>query len=151
MPIHHLRPSLKNAAWTIAVEVPADIQCDSYPGPLGQVLTNLIQNAGVHAFEDRTSGLLRISATAHEGRVELCVSDNGQGMSAPTLARIFEPFYTTKLGKGGSGLGLAICRNMVTGVLGGQLTATSQLGTGSQFVVRFPMVAPQSTTNGHAV
>ena len=146
-----LRPSLKNAAWTIEVDIPAGIQCDSYPGPLGQVLTNLIQNAGVHAFEDRASGLLRISAGAHTDMVELCISDNGQGMSAPTLARIFEPFYTTKLGKGGSGLGLAICRNMVTGVLGGQLTATAQLGTGSQFVVRFPMVAPQSTQNGHAV
>lgn len=139
-----LRPSLKGASWTIEIDVPVGIRCDSYPGSLGQVLSNIIQNAAVHAFEDRPLGCLRISATAGADMVELCISDDGQGMSAQTLAHIFEPFYTTKLGKGGSGLGLAICRNMVTGVLGGQLIVTSQPGAGSQFLVRFPTVAPHA-------
>lgn len=139
-----LRPSLQNSTWSIEVDVPAGLRCDSYPGPLGQVLTNLIQNAGVHAFENRTSGLLRVAASQTGDTIELVVSDNGQGMSAQTLSHIFEPFYTTKLGKGGSGLGLAISQNMVTAILGGQLTVSSQPGVGSQFVVRFPAVAPHS-------
>jgi C4-dicarboxylate-specific signal transduction histidine kinase len=137
-----LRPSLKTATWVIEVDVPTGIACDSYPGPLGQVLTNLIQNAAIHAFEGRESGLLRLSASVDAGTVRLVMSDNGQGMSASTLVHIFEPFYTTKLGKGGSGLGLAICRNMATGILGGQLTATSQQGAGSEFVLTFPAIAP---------
>jgi two-component system, sensor histidine kinase and response regulator len=146
-----LWPSVRHAGWTIQVDVPSEIECDSYPGPLGQVLTNLMQNAGLHAFEDRTTGLLCISASSENDVVELRISDNGQGMSEQTLARIFEPFFTTKLGRGGSGLGLAICRNMVTGVLGGQLSATSEIGVGSQFIMRFPLIAPISNTNGHAV
>ena len=137
-----LRPSLRAATWAIEVEVPAGITADSYPGPLGQILTNLIQNAAVHAFEGRASGLLRLSASVTAGTVRMVISDNGEGMSASTLAHIFEPFYTTKLGKGGSGLGLAICRNMATGILGGQLTATSEQGVGSNFVLTFPVVAP---------
>ena len=146
-----LRPSFKGATWDIEVDVPSGINCDSYPGPLGQVLVNLIQNAAVHAFESKPTGLLRISASATAGTVEIIVSDDGDGMSKETLARIFEPFFTTRLGKGGSGLGLVICRNIVTGVLGGQLIATSQPGAGSQFAVRFPALAPRSTSSSRVV
>ena len=141
-----LRPSLKAAAWVIDIEVPAGIKCNSFPGPLGQVLTNLIQNAAVHAFEDRPIGLLRIVAFEDAGTVEMRISDDGNGMSAHTAARVFEPFFTTKLGKGGSGLGMAVCRNIVIGVLGGQISVTSQPGVGSEFLLRFPAVAPQSTS-----
>lgn len=142
-----LRPSLNAATWSIEVDVPAGIRCNSYPGPLGQVLTHVIQNAAVHAFEDRPAGLLRITAVANAGTVEMRISDNGHGMSAHSLAHVFEPFYTTKLGKGGSGLGMAVCRNIVVGVLGGQIAVTSQPGAGSEFVVRFPLVAPHSAKN----
>ncbi|MBK6639458.1 MAG: HAMP domain-containing protein [Rhodocyclaceae bacterium] len=137
-----LRPSFSTAAWHIEVDVPAGILCDSYPGPLGQVLTNLIQNAGNHAFAGNAAGALRITASRTADTVNLVVADDGKGMNAETLSHIFDPFFTTTLGKGGSGLGLAICRNIVMGVLGGQLTATSQPGVGSQFVVRFPTTAP---------
>ncbi|MBK9625498.1 MAG: hypothetical protein IPO38_13640 [Rhodocyclaceae bacterium] len=146
-----LQPSFKGAAWTIVVDVPGGISCNSYPGPLGQVLVNLIQNAAVHAFESAQAGLLRISATADASMVEIVVSDNGAGMSKETLERIFEPFFTTKLGKGGSGLGLVICRNIVTGVLGGQLIATSQPGAGSQFTIKFPPVAGRSSKNNRVL
>lgn len=143
-----LQPSFKGAAWSIEVDVPSGIRCDSYPGPLGQVLVNLIQNASLHAFDTKKTGRLCVNASARNGVVEIVVSDNGDGMTPENLARIFEPFFTTKLGKGGSGLGLAICRNIVTGVLGGQLTASSQLGEGSQFVLSFPQVAPRSKKKG---
>lgn len=146
-----LRPSFRGASWNIEVGVPSGIKCDSYPGPLGQVLVNLIQNAALHAFESKESGLLSISATATADTIEIVLSDNGNGMTEETLERIFEPFFTTKLGKGGSGLGLAICRNIVTGVLGGQLVATSQRGAGSQFILRIPTVAPRAVKNKHMV
>ena len=143
-----LRPSFRGAAWTITVDVPSGINCNSYPGPLGQVLVNLIQNAGIHAFEPGAAGHLNISAAAKADSIEIVLADDGHGMTEETLERIFEPFFTTRLGKGGSGLGLAICRNIVTGVLGGHLTANSQLGVGSQFILRIPIVAPRAINSG---
>jgi len=135
-------PMLKTQAWRIELDVPAGLLCDSYPGPLEQVVTNLIQNAERHAFAGRDGGLLRISAEAQGERVCISVSDDGAGMSAETAARVFEPFFTTQLGKGGSGLGLSICRNIVTGLLGGSLTVSSQLGQGSRFRIEMPRRAP---------
>lgn len=137
-----LRPSFKHASWVIDVDVPADIQCDSYPGPLGQVIANLVQNAVIHAFEGRPNGKLNITASLHDSGVDLVFADDGKGMDAGVLSHIFEPFYTTRMGQGGSGLGLSISRNIVTGLLGGALHASSELGHGSRFVVSFPLLAP---------
>jgi len=137
-----IKPSFKKAPWIIEVDIRADIGCDSYPGPLGQVITNLIQNAAAHAFDGRTSGTLRVYATCDAEMVEMIVEDDGKGMEPAVLAHIFEPFYTTKLGQGGSGLGLSVSLNIVTGVLGGTLQASSDPGYGSRFTLRFPRIAP---------
>lgn len=139
-----LRPGLKGRPWRLSSEVPAGLVLDSYPGPLGQVLTNLVQNAVVHAFEDRDRdrGEVRVTAREEGGWVELVVSDDGVGMPPATLARIFEPFFTTRLGRGGSGLGLAICHRLAARVLGGELTAASRPGEGSEFRLRLPRIAP---------
>lgn len=137
-----LAPGYKNAAWTLQIDVPEGLECDSYPGPLGQVLTNLVQNAAIHAFGERDHGLLKIEATATASDFELVISDDGAGMSPEVLSQIFDPFYTTRLGQGGSGLGLSICMNIVTGVLGGTLQVFSELGQGTRFVIRAPRVAP---------
>lgn len=137
-----LRPSFKNLSLTIDTQIPDGIQCDSYPGALGQVLTNLIQNAVTHGFHGRESGIIRVTAAVKADGVELLVTDNGHGMDAATLPHIFDPFYTTRMGQGGSGLGLSISRNLVTGVLGGTLNATSAPGQGSQFMVSMPLYAP---------
>jgi two-component system, sensor histidine kinase and response regulator len=149
--IASLQPSFKGAAWSIEIDAPRGIICDSYPGPLGQVLVNLIQNASIHAFDTKKNGRLSVTARCAAGAVEIVVKDDGDGMTQENLIRIFDPFFTTKLGKGGSGLGLAICRNIVTGVLGGQLTATSELGVGSQFTLRFPIVAPRTVNKALVV
>jgi C4-dicarboxylate-specific signal transduction histidine kinase len=137
-----LRPTIKKATWTIETAVPKGIRCDSFPGPLGQILVNLIQNAGYHAFDEGKTGSVTISASVTNEVVELLVTDNGKGMPPDVLTHIFDPFFTTTLGKGGSGLGLSICRNIATGILGGSLHATSQPGVGTTFHLRFPAVAP---------
>jgi signal transduction histidine kinase len=80
-------------------------------------------------------------------------SDDGNGMEPAILAHIFEPFYTARPGRdqsrkqGGSGLGLSISFNIVTGVLGGTLSAASEPGCGSQFCLTFPLKAPQRSRN----
>ena len=140
-----LRANFKQALWVIETEIPTDIRCDSFPGPLGQVIANLVQNAAVHAFEGRSIGTLKITANIKpdEEVVEMFFSDDGNGMDSAILEHIFEPFYTTRIGRGGPGLGLSISLNIVTGVLGGTLHAHSEMGCGSQFKLSFPLKAPQ--------
>jgi signal transduction histidine kinase len=136
-----LGPTVKKAHCTISIEIPTDIVCDSYPGPLGQVITNLVTNAILHGLANRTDGHLIIRAEARDAEVYLWFSDNGSGMPESVLKKAFDPFFTTKMGRGGSGLGLAICHRICTNVLGGSIHAESQLGVGTTFSVQFPKVA----------
>ena len=140
--LNTLRPGLKNKPWTLENEISQGIECDSFPGPLGQVITNLIQNAAVHAFEDRTDGNIVVTARTHDENIDISVSDNGIGMPTATLVHIFEPFFTTKLGKGGSGLGLAVSYRIATTILAGDLRVISSVGTGSVFTLTMPRRTP---------
>jgi PAS domain S-box-containing protein len=139
-----MRPQLKHAQLRIETDIQMEAAIDGFPGELGRLLTNLIQNAQLHAFDADQPGLLRISARPLEAaQFELSVSDDGRGMSAEVRRRAFDPFFTTKLGKGGSGLGLNIVYNIATGVLGGDVELQSAPGQGSRFIFRLPLRAPQ--------
>jgi signal transduction histidine kinase len=116
---------------------------DSFPGPLGQVITNIAQNAVAHAFDEREQGVLHVAcrnAGAH--RVQIVCSDDGAGMDEAVRQRIFDAFFTTKLGRGGSGLGMQIVRNIVTGLLGGDIVVDSEVGAGTRIVITLPRTAP---------
>jgi signal transduction histidine kinase len=56
---------------------------------------------------------------------------------------VFDPFFTTRMGRGGTGLGLSICHNIVEGVLGGHIAVSSTPGEGTAFVMTLPRAAPQ--------
>jgi two-component system, NtrC family, sensor kinase len=119
---------------------------------LGQILTNLVANAMLHAFaEGAEGGAIRVSARRLEesegdDRIRLCVVDDGVGIPATILPRIFDPFFTTKFGAGGSGLGLHIVYAIVTRVLGGSVTVESRVGVGTTFTMILPRVAPIHST-----
>ncbi|WUR14922.1 ATP-binding protein [[Empedobacter] haloabium] len=133
---------IRASSHRIVVEVPDGIALDSYPGPFGQVITNLINNALLHAFDGREGGRIRLMAhPAVDGRVTIVFDDNGGGIAPENLTRIFDPFFTTKLGQGGSGLGLSISYNIVTSLLGGQIGVTSG-PRGTAFTLELPLVAP---------
>lgn len=140
-----LRPGIANKALQLDNQVPEGLQCDGYPGPLGQVLTNLVQNAVLHGLEGRSQGRVNVSARLdgpdHE-TLEWAVADDGHGMDLETASHIFEPFYTTKAGQGGSGLGLAICHRIVTTLLAGDIRVSSTPGVGTQFIIRMPVRTP---------
>jgi len=141
-----LQRKIQIAGHRLLVEVPPDIILDGYPGPYGQVLTNLINNALLHAFDKDRPGTMRLHAQLlRNAQVEIQFSDDGTGIAAENLKRIFDPFFTTKLGQGGSGLGMSICYNIVTKLFGGELEVTSAPGTGSRFVLRLPLQAPHQT------
>ncbi|MFZ6818845.1 ATP-binding protein [Undibacterium sp. Ji22W] len=124
----------------IQIEIPEAIVIDSYPGPYGQVITNFINNALLHGFEDQTDGLMRLRASQIDHQhVKICFSDNGAGISTEHLRRVFDPFFTTKLGHGGSGLGMNIVHNIVTDLLGGSINVESAIGAGTTITLILPV------------
>ncbi|OEZ97584.1 sensor protein ZraS [Duganella sp. HH101] len=146
--IKALLPTINKTAFTVEQAVPGDIDMDSYPGPIGQVLINLVNNAIVHGFEGRSQGTITIDAAlAEPGWLELRISDDGVGIVAEHIGRIYDPFFTTKLGAGSSGLGLNISHNIVTGLLGGKIRVNSQAGNGTTFILHLPLIAPYSTAS----
>lgn len=130
--------------------VPEGIRLDSYPGPLGQVLINLIQNAIFHGFDE--DGVERSEANrivvagdlGRSGTVTLSVTDNGKGMEPKVVRRVFEPFFTTKFGSGGSGLGMHLVYSIVHGALGGTVSVSSTPGEGTVVTVMLPIIAPET-------
>ncbi len=139
-----LAPSLKRHPHKIVIDIPSGITMDSLPGPLGQVIINLVNNAYLHGFEGRIDGVLTIRASADNGRVQLVLSDNGVGMSADTLSHVFQPFFSTKMGEGGTGLGMTIVADLIRKKLGGVLEVQSTLGVGTTLILDLPLVAPPS-------
>jgi two-component system NtrC family sensor kinase len=109
------------------------------PGKLQQVLLNLILNAR-DAMEQ--GGLLTIrSLQTPEGSVHVTVADSGSGITPENLARIFDPFYTTKAAKKGTGLGLSISYGIIQ-EHGGEIEASSAPETGTRFDLSFPALVP---------
>ncbi|MBI2748351.1 MAG: HAMP domain-containing histidine kinase, partial [Burkholderiales bacterium] len=142
-----LEPMYKNTTHQLALDLPEGVEMDSYPGALGQLITNFVSNALQHGFEGRSDGQMRLHATADGAdQVTLVFTDDGLGMTEDTRNRVFDPFFTTKLGQGGSGLGMNIVYNIVREVLGGSIAIASSPGGGTRITVHLPRCAPQSHT-----
>ena len=140
-----LRSGLRNSNLTISVQNEPNLAVSSYPGPYGQVLTNLILNAAMHAFPEGTRGSVLISARAlGADSVEIVLSDDGSGMAPEIKRQAFDPFFTTRRGRGSTGLGLHIVHNIVTDRLGGQIDLESEPGSGTMFRIVLPREAPMA-------
>jgi signal transduction histidine kinase len=100
-----------------------------------QVFVNLVTNA-VQARRQGGSGTIRITARRNGGNAEIRVSDDGKGITADDLPRIFEPFYTRT--KEGTGLGLSIVRRIVD-QHHGSIEAVSEPGAGTTFILSMPL------------
>lgn len=140
--ISSMGPVLKRSPHKVNVKVPQGILMDSLPGPLGQVIINLINNALLHAFEGIAQGEVCIEVSHDEASVQITVSDNGRGMSAEVRARLFQPFFSTKIGSGGTGLGMSIVDTIVRKSLGGAMRVKSEPGHGTRFDIDLPKAAP---------
>jgi len=138
-----LRPGFKRSRHLVEIDISEDIRMDSYPGAVGQIVTNLVQNAVLHGFEGREGGVIRIAARlAPQRMVEMTIEDDGIGIAEEVRQRIFDPFFTTKFGRGGSGLGMHIVYALVTKTLAGRISVVSTQGAGTKVVLSFPLVAP---------
>jgi PAS domain S-box-containing protein len=138
-----LRPGLAKKNLTLKVECQPDLTMISYPGPYGQVLTNLFLNSVTHAFPDDKGGAIDIKVqSAGKDEVEILFSDDGCGMSAEHRRKAFDPFFTTGRDRGSTGLGLHIVHSIVTNYLGGQLNLDSEPNEGTRIRLVLPRVAP---------
>jgi signal transduction histidine kinase/purine-cytosine permease-like protein len=131
-----LSPRLKITGCKVVVTGDPDLMLNSYPGAFSQIVTNLVINSLLHAYQPTQQGLLRLTFNQVGKELIFEYADDGQGIPPENLSRIFEPFFTTQRGKGGSGLGLHIVYNLVSQKLGGTIQCESQLGKGTQFVIK---------------
>jgi two-component system NtrC family sensor kinase len=109
---------LKKLPVDVRIDCPADLVMTTDAGALVQIVTNLLQNALLHAFQP-----------GREARIEV-------GMEAEVVGRVFDPFVTTKRNQGGSGLGLNIVYNLVTQRFRGDIGLLSKPGDGTVFTLK---------------
>lgn len=125
--------------WDLDPELPK-VCC--YGGEVNQTFLNVVVNAA-QAMGDKfgatQEGRIGISTSHRKGVVEVRISDNGPGIPARVLDRIFDPFLTTKEVGKGTGQGLALARRTVVGKHGGEMRCESEVGTGTVFIIRLPI------------
>lgn len=133
--------------YQLTLNCPQPLIAHSRPGPLNQVFIQLVQNSLQHGFEQREHGHISIdiSADAATGSLRIDYRDDGIGMPADVLRKVFEPFTTTKRGSGAAGLGLHFVYNLVRQALKGSIDVESEPSRGTHFKIELPqaLAAPQ--------
>lgn len=140
-----LRPNLKKTQHQVLLDCDPHLEVDSKPGPINQILINLIMNSLIHAFEHIEQGTINIDVRIEQDRCLLHYRDNGAGVPEHIKKRIFDPFVTTKRGEGGSGLGMHLVYNLVTQALNGKIVLESALGEGVDILIDFPVIVKSSS------
>ena len=112
-----------------------------------QVLLNLLINAR-QAIQERGHVLIKVEHDPTSNTVDLVIRDNGGGIPAEKLRRIFDPFFSTKAGpdetgKGGTGLGLSSCRDIIE-AHHGRIRVESTVGKGTCFTIKLPVAGKPS-------
>lgn len=109
------------------------------PGILAQILTNFVTNSLRHAFENKQNGHIQIHVAVMADRgAKIIFQDNGCGMSADVIEKIYDPFFTTKRSQGGTGLGMNIVYNLINKKLEGNIQIESVVGEGTTVTVTLP-------------
>ncbi len=134
-----LKPKLKKTKHTISVYGDETFTLNSYPGAFSQIVTNLIMNSLIHAYDAEDSGEIVFDFRQSGKRLIFEYADDGKGIATEYLNKIFDPFFTTKRGYGGSGLGLHIVYNLVTQKLQGNLRCESEVDMGTRFIIELPL------------
>ncbi len=136
--LNSLIVKLRKTKQIVKVNCDENIVLDSYPGVFSQIVTNLVMNSLIHAYDQHDEGVLTFDFRLDGELLVFEYGDNGKGITPENLSKIFEPFFTTKRGQGGTGLGLHIIYNLVNQKLQGTIKCQSQLGHGTKFLIKFP-------------
>ena len=124
----------------VEIEVPNDLHAEIVPDALLDALNCVFSNVVDHAFTDGRTGTLHVAAyMAHETELVIEVADNGHGIAASDLPKVFDPFFSTKGGNQHHvGLGLYVAYNHVTQRLGGRISISSEEGVGTTVSIHLP-------------
>lgn len=121
----------------------ASVPMDTYPGALAQVVTNLMTNVADHAYPTDAPGRILVRGHLSDpATVEISVVDDGVGIPADLLPKVFDPFFTTRRAAGSMGLGLHVAFNQVTQRLCGSIVLDSVPGRGTVATLRIPREVP---------
>ncbi len=147
---HRLKATHEHPAIVITQDYDELPLVECYPGPLNQVLMNILVNA-IDALDEQSVGLTYQAQVEHPGHikivtsrlneqfVQISITDNAYGMPDSVRSKIFDPFFTTKpIGKG-TGMGMAISYQLITEKHGGRLECISKLGHGTEFRIQLPI------------
>ena len=134
-----MNPRLKKLRHTVGVECAEDLEIEGYPGAFAQIVTNLVMNSLIHAYEPDMAGNMHIVMFREQDSIKMIFSDDGKGIPTDVLPKIFDPFFTTKRGAGGTGLGLFVIYNIVVKQFGGSISCDSEPGQGTIFTIQFPI------------
>lgn len=143
---HGLRARDKSFNATLATEFDETIgHVNIIPQEIGRVILNLITNA-FHAVDEKNrSGVenyqpaVSVTTKRLNDKIQLTVSDNGNGIPRNIIEKIFQPFFTTKPTGQGTGLGLSLAYDIITKGHGGELKVETKEGEGTTFIVKLPI------------
>lgn len=130
-----LSPTLKKTNIQIETYCEEHILFKGSPGAFAQIITNLVMNALYHAFSSKNQGIIKIQIEKDKEKLKVVFSDDGCGMNAHILSKIYEPFFTTRRDLGGTGLGLSVVYSIVTQKFSGTIECTSEIGIGTTFTM----------------
>ncbi len=133
--IRSLGPQIRRSGHAISIACERDFAITTDPGAISQIVTNLVTNAMMHAFPDGRHGTVTIQTEPTPRGARLVYRDDGVGAAPELRARMFEPFFSTRRGRGGTGLGLSVVHNLVVQKLGGRIEAADAPGGGLQIVI----------------
>lgn len=135
-----LRALARPGRLEIVASCPEGTLLDTYPGLLAQILANAIKNAVEHGLGDRQRGRITITVTLGTTHLTIDVADDGVGIPADHLGRVFDPFFTTARARGGTGMGLHIVHNLVVNRLNGSVALQSGVGEGTCLRLQLPLM-----------
>jgi PAS domain S-box-containing protein len=141
-----LHPTYEGTSISLVIALKPEIQIQSYPGQITQIVTQLIDNARTHAFNGLENGQIRLAMDVDGHNVRISVSDNGHGIAPDIRDKVFDPFFSTKMGVS-VGLGLNWVFTLVTAKLGGSVQLEAVQPHGASFVLRLPLSVNLSDTN----
>ncbi|MDD5247646.1 MAG: ATP-binding protein [Rhodocyclaceae bacterium] len=130
--------SLKNYNIEVAADIPAGVVAEGYPSQFSQALLNLLINAKEALQQRGPGGRIAVRLAAEAGRANVTVDDTAGGIPEEVLAKIFEPYFTTK--EQGSGIGLYMAKMIIEKNMNGSIAA-SNTPAGARFVVSIPLKA----------
>lgn len=129
---------LSAAGCSVELRATPALELDSYPDCVATVVNVLIDNTLAHATTAGVTCRIAIDVHQQDQQIHLSFSDDGRGMTAEVLQRIFDPFFSTTMGQGTGGLGMTVAYNIVTGMLDGHIAVNAAINEGTQVEITMP-------------